>query len=148
MRDAGAAGAGPAAWRPPLVPLAVGVPPAERPAALAADGGIGDLLAAIDAHAAHLAGRDATRRGERARAEVASRAQAALQAALRRCPTARGGRRAASAAPPAARPPTCLRAAADGGRRPRRRRGRRRGGADGVGAAARPGSDAPDTLDP
>jgi LAO/AO transport system kinase len=83
VRDALALRDAAAPWRPPVVSLAVGAPLPERPAAIAADGGVAALVAAIDAHAAHLAGGGAAlRRRARARAEVASRAQTALQAAL------------------------------------------------------------------
>jgi LAO/AO transport system kinase len=93
VRDAVALRDAAAPWRPPVVSLAVGVPRGKRPAAIAADGGVADLVAAIDAHAAHLAGGgDALRRRARARAEVASRAQAALQAALAAEEPARWGR--------------------------------------------------------
>jgi LAO/AO transport system kinase len=82
---AGSSGAGDRSpgWSPPVVALAVGVPRQERPPALAADGGIGALVAAIEAHARHMAGRGAASRGvQRARAEVEAHAQAALRAAL------------------------------------------------------------------
>jgi LAO/AO transport system kinase len=101
-------------WRPPVVILAVGAPTSERPAAIAADGGVADLVAAIDAHAAHLAGGgDASRRGAGARAEVAGRAFEALQAALAAEAPARWQRVASGDVTAARAVADVLRAAAD-----------------------------------
>lgn len=73
-----------ASWRPPVVELAVGVGVTERPQGFAADGGMGALLAALDAHADHLAAAGAARGRDaaRLRTEAAWRAQAALRVAL------------------------------------------------------------------
>jgi len=49
-------------WRLPVVALAVARGATERPEGFAADGGVGALLAALDAHAAHLEGVGAARR--------------------------------------------------------------------------------------
>lgn len=87
LRDA--VGTPRSAWRPALVAVAAGA--AERPTGMAADGGVGELLEALDAHAAHLlqSGEGNARRATRTRLAVALRAQAALQAALANLPTER-----------------------------------------------------------
>jgi len=73
-----------AVWRPAVVMLAAGADPADLPPTLAADGGIAELIGAMDAHAAHLrrSGEDRARRAARARLAVGLRAQATLQVAL------------------------------------------------------------------
>jgi len=75
-------GAGAPRWRPPVVLVAAGAAAADLPAGFAADGGLGELLAALDGHAAHLAATGAAtgREAERVRAEVVARAQASLRA--------------------------------------------------------------------
>lgn len=87
LRDA--VGTPESAWRPVLVAVAAGA--AERPPGMAADGGIGDLLEALDAHAAHLlrSGEGDRRRSGRTRLAVEARGQAALQAALANLPPER-----------------------------------------------------------
>jgi len=89
LRDA--VGAPAEAWRPPLVLLAAGAAAADRPPTVAADGGVAELLGAIEAHGEHLrrAGGDRARRAARARLAVALRGQAAVQAALDALPAER-----------------------------------------------------------
>ncbi len=87
LRDA--VGTPRSAWRPALVALAAGA--AEPPPGIAADGGVGALVEALDAHAAYLlrSGEGEARRSARTRLAVGWRAQAALQAALGALPPER-----------------------------------------------------------
>jgi LAO/AO transport system kinase len=87
LRDA--VGAPRSAWRPALVAVAAGAP--EPPPGIAADGGVGELLEALEAHGAHLlrSGEGAARRSARARLAVELRAQGALRAALAALPPER-----------------------------------------------------------
>ncbi|MFO8148824.1 MAG: methylmalonyl Co-A mutase-associated GTPase MeaB [Trueperaceae bacterium] len=82
LRDA--VGSPVAVWRPALVMVAAGVAAADLPPTVAADGGVGELLDAIEAHAEHLrrSGEDHERRAARARLAVGLRAQAVVQAVL------------------------------------------------------------------
>jgi len=87
LRDA--VGTPRSAWRPALVAVAAGA--VERPPGMAADGGVGELLEALDAHAAHLlrSGEGDVRRSGRTRLAVEVRGQAAMQAALANLPPER-----------------------------------------------------------
>jgi LAO/AO transport system kinase len=89
LRDA--VGAPAEAWRPPLVMLAAGAAAADLPPTVAADGGVAELLGAIEAHEAHLrrSGEVHRRRAARARLAVGLRGQAAVQAALDALPAER-----------------------------------------------------------
>ncbi len=80
-------GAEPGSWLPRVVPVAVGAPPGASPA-VGPGGGVTDLVAAIDAHAAHQAasGGDRTRRADRSRQALQARAERRLRAALAAVP--------------------------------------------------------------
>jgi LAO/AO transport system kinase len=86
VRDAVGLGEG-GPWRPPVVLVAAGAAPTTHPGGVAGDGGMAALVAAIDAHGAHLAAADPEARAfARARSDVVARAQGRLAAALARMP--------------------------------------------------------------
>lgn len=89
LRDA--VGAPADAWRPALVMVAAGAAAADLPPTVAADGGVAELLAAIEAHEAHLrrSGEARRRRAARTRLAVGLRAQTVVQAALDALPAER-----------------------------------------------------------
>jgi len=89
LRDA--VGAPAEAWRPALVMLAAGAAAADLPPSVAADGGVTELLAAIEAHEAHLgrSGELHRRRAARSRLAVGLRGQVVVQAALDALPEER-----------------------------------------------------------
>jgi LAO/AO transport system kinase len=89
LRDA--VGVAAEAWRPALVVVAAGAAAADLPPTVAADGGVAELLGAIEAHGAHLrrSGEDRGRRAARDRLAAGLRAQAVVRTALDALPAER-----------------------------------------------------------